>query len=188
MIFGSVIAMNHATVVANLLAVWLIFQTSAMMIADKWDVEELSKQLHDPAKERIDLACDTCEVLVDAIQSLVRWNMSEDAIVSAITELCIVLKVKDSLVCSGIVPEFKVSARCYVYQQEICMVFVVCRMKFSTCSLLLLLDRRRFVVIWLVEVVDIIMIPGNKIGLSHFLMWQSPHPLTDPVYQKLVTH
>ena len=86
------------------------------MIADKWDIEELSKRLHDPAKERIDLACDTCDVLVDAIQFLVRSNTSEDTIVSVLAKLCTVLKVEDSLVCKGIVPEFKVSARCYVDQ------------------------------------------------------------------------
>ena len=89
------------------------------MIADKWDVEELSKQLHDPAKERIDLACDTCKVMVEAIQYLASMNTPEDTIVSVLTELCILFKVEDSLVCSGIVPEFKVSARCYVEQHYV---------------------------------------------------------------------
>ena len=106
--------MSHATFVVNLLAVWLILQTSAVMIADKWDTVGLSKRLHDPTKERIDLECDACEVVVDAIQSLVRSNASEDTIVSVAIKLCIDLKIKDSLVCNGIVPEFKVSARCYV--------------------------------------------------------------------------
>lgn len=109
--------MYHATLVVNLLAIWLTLQTSAIMIADKWDVEELSKQLHDPAKERIDLACDTCKVMVDVIQYLASRNTSEDTIVSVLTKLCVALKVEDSLVCDGIVPEFKVSARCYVEQQ-----------------------------------------------------------------------
>lgn len=104
--------MDHATLAVNLLAVWLILQTSAVMIADKWDIEELSKKLHDPTKERIDLACDACEVMVDAVQHLVRSNLSEDAIAAVLTKLCILFKVEDSLVCTGIVPEFKVSGRC----------------------------------------------------------------------------
>ena len=119
------IAMNHATLVVNLLAVWLILQTSAMMIADKWDVEELTKRLHDPAKERIDLACDACDVMVDAIQSLARSGVSEDVIVAVLKKLCVILKIEDSLVCNGIIPEFKVSACCYVkHQHDTSMVFV----------------------------------------------------------------
>jgi len=91
-----------------------MLQTSAIMIADKWDIDELNKQLHDPTKERIDLDCDVCVLLVDAIQFLARENFTEDTIVSVLTKLCIELKIQDKLVCRGIVPEFKVSARCYV--------------------------------------------------------------------------
>ena len=117
--------MNHATLVVNLLAVWLILQTSAMMIVDKWDVEAIRTRLHDPTKERIDLACDACEVMVDAIQHLARSDVSEDAIVAVLTKLCVLFKIEDSLVCNGICPEFKVSACCYVvHQHEMCMVFV----------------------------------------------------------------
>ena len=79
------------------------------MIADKWDVEKLSKQLHDPAKERIDLDCDACVVLVDTIQLLARGNASEDAIADVITELCITLNIEDKLVCTQAVREFKVN-------------------------------------------------------------------------------
>ena len=107
------IAMNHATLVVNLLAVWLILQTSAMMIADKWDVEAIRNRLHDATKERIDIACDACEVMVDAIQHLARSDISEDAVVTILTKLCVLLKIEDSVVCTGIVPEFKVSACCY---------------------------------------------------------------------------
>ena len=139
--------MNHATLVVNLLALWLILQTSAMMIADKWDVEELREQLHDPTKERIDIECDACTVMVDAIQHLARENASEDAIIYVLEKLCILLKLQDSLVCHGIVPEFKVSAPYHVVMLINRRVwFLLSRMKFCTCSLLLLLDRRRFVV------------------------------------------
>ena len=51
----------------------------------------------------------------------------------------------------------------------------------------LLLDQRRSVVLSLVEVVVSRTTPGNKIGLSHFLMYQSPH-LPTSQYQKLVTN
>jgi len=79
------------------------------MVSDKWDVEKLSKQLHDPAKERIDLDCDACVVLVDAIQFLARENKSEDEIVDVATELCIKLGIEDKLVCTQAVREFKVN-------------------------------------------------------------------------------
>ena len=98
----------------KLLAVWLVFQTSALasalMIPHKWDVEELSKQLHDPpSKELIDIDCGACKVIVDTIQLLARQNASEDEIAKAVTELCILLKIEDELVCFQGVQEFKVS-------------------------------------------------------------------------------
>ena len=108
--------MDHPTFVAYLVAAWLAFQTSAMIIANKWDTKQLYKQLHDPAKELIDLDCDLCEILVDAIQCWAKENRSESEIVSLATEVCIKLNVQDHLVCDGIVPEFKVSARCYAVQ------------------------------------------------------------------------
>ena len=101
--------MKHATFVANFLAMWLMFQTSAMMIADKWDVRILSKQLHDPSKERIDFDCDACVVAVELIQFLVKQNASVKEIVHGVTEFCIDLKIEDNLVCTQIVREFKVS-------------------------------------------------------------------------------
>jgi len=72
---STIYDMNHATFVMNLLAVWLMLQTSAIMIANKWDIDELNKQLHDPAKERIDLDCHACLILVDAIQFLARETL-----------------------------------------------------------------------------------------------------------------
>ena len=95
-----------------------------MMIADKWDVEELRKQLHDPTKERIDLDCDACVVIVDVIQFLVRQNADEEEIAKAVTELCITLKIEDNLVCTQIVQEFKVSIFMYSagYVEYLCYV------------------------------------------------------------------
>ena len=78
------------------------------MIADKWNVEELSKRLRDPSKERIDLDCDACVVMVDVIQVLARQNASEEKIATVVAELCIQLKVDDSLVCTQGAQEFKV--------------------------------------------------------------------------------
>ena len=79
------------------------------MIADKWDVEELNKQLHDPSKERIDLDCDACVITVELVQFLIKQNTSVEEIVHGVTEFCIYLKIEDNLVCTQIVREFKVS-------------------------------------------------------------------------------
>ena len=103
--------MDHPRFVVNLLAIWLVLQTSAMMMADKWDAEELNKRLHDPSKERIDLDCDACVILVDLIQFLARRNTSEDEIVTTLTKFCIEKKIEDNLVCTQIVREFKVSSQ-----------------------------------------------------------------------------
>ena len=104
--------MDHPRFVVNLLAIWLVLQTSAMMMmADKWDAEELNKRLHDPSKERIDLDCDACVILVDLIQFLARRNTSEDEIVITLTKFCIEKKIEDNLVCTQIVREFKVSSQ-----------------------------------------------------------------------------
>jgi len=80
-----------------------------MLTSDRWDVDKLYKELHDPSKERIDVECDACTLVVDAVQSLVRENKSEEEIVKMLTFLCEKLKIQDKLVCSGIVPEFRVS-------------------------------------------------------------------------------
>ena len=85
-----------------------MIQTSALMIADNWNMEKLSKQLHDPSKERIDLDCDACVVMVDLIQSLARQNASEAEMVHGVTKFCIDLKIEDNLVCTQVVREFKV--------------------------------------------------------------------------------
>jgi len=86
------------------------------------DIDELIKrldlELHDAAKEikkeLIGHDCEACLLIVEAIQHLARKNFTEDTIVDVVTKLCIKYKIKDKLVCSGIIPEFKVSARCYV--------------------------------------------------------------------------
>lgn len=91
-----------------LLACCAVLQSSASLLSDHLDVDELYKQLHDPAKGKIDIDCETCFLVVDVIQFLVQENRSEDEIADAITELCISLQIEDQLVCSGIVPEFKV--------------------------------------------------------------------------------
>ena len=101
--------MNHIGFVVNLLATWLVIQTSAMMIVDKWDVEKLNMRLHDPSKERIDLECDACVILIDIVQLLARSNASEDEVVVALTKFCIQFKLEDNLVCTQITREFKVS-------------------------------------------------------------------------------
>lgn len=111
---GFMATMKHLNFMGiKLLAIWLVFQTSAlaspMMIPDKWDVEELSKQLHDPSKELIDIDCDACVIIVRTIQLLARQNASEDDIAKAATELCILLKIEDKSICTQAVQEFKVS-------------------------------------------------------------------------------
>jgi len=91
------------------LACCAVLQSSASLLPDNWDVDELYKQLHDPNKDKIDVECETCFVVVEVIQTLVRENKSEDEIVEAAIELCISLQKADQLVCSEIVPGFKVS-------------------------------------------------------------------------------
>ena len=77
------------------LACFAVLQSSA---SDNWDVDELYKQLHDPTKDKIDVECETCFVVVEVIQTLVRENKSEDEIVEAAIELCISLQKADQLV------------------------------------------------------------------------------------------
>ena len=96
------------TLIVDFLAVWLIIQASAIRIADKWDMKRLRRQLHDPRKGLMEQVCDTCKSLVDAIQHLARSNLSEDTVAYVANELCVDLNVQDSLICNGIVPEFKV--------------------------------------------------------------------------------
>ena len=98
--------MEYAT---HLVAIWLVLQCSAMMLPDKLNMEELSKRLHDPSKERIDLDCDACVVVVDLIQFLARQNASEAEMVHGVTRFCIDLKIEDNLVCTQVVQEFKVN-------------------------------------------------------------------------------
>ena len=97
----------------SFLAIWLVFQTSAVMIVDKWEVNE---GLHHSSKERIDLDCDACLILVDMAQFLVRQNASEDEITNAITKYCIQNKLEDTLVCTQVVREFKVSLQKWMMQ------------------------------------------------------------------------
>ena len=103
--------MKHLTsAVLTLLAlIWLAFPASARVIMDrKWDVEKLNKQLHDPSKERIDLDCDACKIIVDAIQFLARLDASEDEVATVATWLCINLNIEVSYICQQGVQEFKV--------------------------------------------------------------------------------
>jgi len=100
--------MTYATFVLNLLAFWTVLQCAAILISDRWDVDKLYEVLHDPTKERIDIECDACVLVVDAIQSLARENKTEEEILKTATFLCEKLKIQDKLVCTGIVPEFRV--------------------------------------------------------------------------------
>ena len=72
-------------------------------------MEKLNKQLHDSSKERIDLECDACLIIVDAIQFLARLNSSEDEVATVATWLCINLNIEVSFICVQGVEEFKVS-------------------------------------------------------------------------------
>ena len=106
--------MKHLTSAAlTLLAlIWLALLASAREITDKWDkwdVEKLNTLLHDPSKERIDLDCDACKIMVDAIQFLARLNASEDEVAAVATWLCINLNIEFSYICQQGVQEFKVS-------------------------------------------------------------------------------
>ena len=106
--------MNHlAFVGTSLLTIWLVLQSSATAIMDRdWDLEKLSKQLHDPSKERIDLDCDACILIVDTIQRLARENVSEDEVATVATELCIKLQIeRANFICRQGVQEFKVSIK-----------------------------------------------------------------------------
>ena len=107
--------MSNVKIVVNLLVIWLVLHTSAMMIADKWNAENLNKRLHDPSKERIDLDCDACIVLVDIIQFMAKSNSSEEDIVIALTKFCIDAHLQDNLVCTQIVREFKVSPQLLLF-------------------------------------------------------------------------
>ena len=107
------------------ICIWLMLQTSAMTIADKWepDVETLSKQLHDdPSKGIIDWAeCDACAEMIGTVQFLARHHLNateEELLANIITDLCtIVTKFKrwhhDIIICQG-VQEFKVSTCSYM--------------------------------------------------------------------------
>jgi len=103
--------MTYVTLVLNLLVLWTVLQCTAILISDRWDVDKLYKELHDVSKERIDVECDACALVVDAIQELVRSNTTEEEVVKTATYLCEKLQIQDKLVCSGIVPEFRVSLR-----------------------------------------------------------------------------
>jgi len=106
------------------LACCAVLQSSASLISDNWDEDELYKQLHDPAKRKIDVECETCFLVVEVIQFLARENRSEDEIAEAVLELCISLQMADQLVCSEIIPEFKVSEQCMLAY----MVAITCSM------------------------------------------------------------
>ena len=100
-------------------AICLVLGTSAMVITN-WEVEKLSKQLHDlTGKERINLDCDICEITVKAIQLLGRLNTSEDEVASAITKLVCPLLNKtqriEYFICEQIIQEYKVSCCLHSY-------------------------------------------------------------------------
>ncbi|XP_065888775.1 sphingomyelin phosphodiesterase-like isoform X2 [Dysidea avara] len=104
-------------IVFSLLACCAVLQSSESLNSD------------DPAKDRIDVECDSCILVVETIQFLFRENRSEDEIVDAAIELCTRLHIEDKYVCSGIVPEFKDEVL-YVFTsialgpKEICGVIV----------------------------------------------------------------
>ena len=54
------------------------------------------------------LECDACKLGVSVIQELFERGATEDAIVKAAIELCIVTKTEDENVCRLVIPEFKV--------------------------------------------------------------------------------
>lgn len=73
------------------------------------------------------LECTACKLAVKTLQQLFSQNATEDAIVKAVVELCVVLKVEDENVCSLVVPEFKV-LRC----ARVCCT--VCFCYYNSCS------------------------------------------------------
>ena len=101
--------MAYTKLVLNLLALWTVLQCTAILISDKCDVDRLYKELQDPSKDRIDVECDACVLIVCTIQALARENRTEEEIVTTATYLCEKLTERGKLVCSGIVPEFRVS-------------------------------------------------------------------------------
>lgn len=60
------------------------------------------------------IGCDACKLAIKALQILFTESASEDAIASAIVELCKALKIEDDNVCSLVIPEFKVNS-CMAY-------------------------------------------------------------------------
>ena len=92
----------------------LVPGTSTMAILNKWNIEKLSKQLHDSSKERIDLDCDFCRIIVDTIQFLTTQNATENEVANAITTLvCPYLNKSQTVhvadfICQQIIQEFKV--------------------------------------------------------------------------------
>ncbi|XP_065887574.1 sphingomyelin phosphodiesterase-like [Dysidea avara] len=99
--------MAYTKLVLNLLALWTVLQCTAILISDKCDVDRLYKELQDPSKDRIDVECDACVLIVCTIQALARENRTEEEIVTTATYLCEKLTERGKLVCSGIVPEFR---------------------------------------------------------------------------------
>ena len=55
------------------------------------------------------LDCDTCKVIAAVLQDLLLTNPSEADIEKFVTNVCLLLKIEDKNVCTGIVLEFKVS-------------------------------------------------------------------------------
>ena len=57
---------------------------------------------------KIHIFCDTCNWIVEHIQSLMQKNASEDVIAKIIEEICDLFNIEDKYICDTIVPEFKV--------------------------------------------------------------------------------
>lgn len=70
-------------------------------------LRELSGKLRD-LRDPADLECESCKVIVAALQQLMLQNATENEIVNIITRICIDLKIQDQNVCTLAVLEFKV--------------------------------------------------------------------------------
>ena len=57
---------------------------------------------------KIHIFCDTCNWIVERIQSLMQKNASKNTIAKLVEEICDIFNIEDHYVCDTIVAEFKV--------------------------------------------------------------------------------